>query len=592
MPYQKPGAYARFVRTAGAVDSPGATRVMAIVGTGTLFFDTLNAAVLRTPGATSDELSNANVYEIYEIADKPMTNGVTAANAKVYTKGVHFDLVDNKTIAWKLGTQPVVTEVVGTEEGPIAFAGAVSHSIKTPHLVKDGRYRVQITYIDNDGVNPKLGTYTVVDNNTEEVLGEYTVGTEAVNAIPGIDLIVTETFFAKMQGDGVTPELDSATGFVVSQTEVGDYVIIETTSGVLDNTLTPALPAEGDVFYASYGYKKPESAFVPKVFTDYQSVVNEYGNYDVTASGKVTNSLALAAEIAFLNGAQPLVLVQAKNDSDFEMKKAIDKLERDVEGITNINSVVALTESKVVGAHLMTHVVNMSSPTIGKERMMYFAAATNEAPTASAQAAKDFSNERVVYVAPGAAVKEIKDINTGKVSLRTVPGAYPAVAVAAVGLMNDPAEPLTLKNITGFTSLGVLYTEAEKNIMAEQGVLVLEQYGAAMRIRHGITTSTAEVNSSEITLVQIKDYVIEAARTTLGELYVGRKLMPTVVGDVQNTLQNILAQFVGQEVIISFDGVSVARSAEDPRAIDVVFEIEAVYPLNYVNISFSFSGVN
>jgi len=158
--------------------------------------------------------------------------------------------------------------------------------------------------------------------------------------------------------------------------------------------------------------------------------------------------------------------------------------------------------------------------------------------------------------------------------------------------MNDPAEPLTLKNITGFTSLGVLYTEAEKNIMAEQGVLVLEQYGAAMRIRHGITTSTAEVNSSEITLVQIKDYVIEAARTTLGELYVGRKLMPTVVGDVQNTLQNILAQFVGQEVIISFDGISVARSAEDPRAIDVVFEIEAVYPLNYVNISFSFSGVN
>ena len=68
--------------------------------------------------------------------------------------------------------------------------------------------------------------------------------------------------------------------------------------------------------------------------------------------------------------------------------------------------------------------------------------------------------------------------------------------------------------------------------------------------------------------------------------------MPTVVGDVQTTLTNILAQFQAQEIILGFGGVSVKRSTEDPRAVDVQFEIEAVYPLNYINIDFSFSGVN
>ena len=95
----------------------------------------------------------------------------------------------------------------------------------------------------------------------------------------------------------------------------------------------------------------------------------------------------------------------------------------------------------------------------------------------------------------------------------------------------------------------------------------------------------------EITLIQIKDYVIEACRTACGKLYIGRKNTASAVSDVNYTITNILNQFISQEIIVGYSNLSVKRSTEDPRQIDVKFEIEAVYPLNYINISFGFSAV-
>ncbi|MNV42048.1 Phage tail sheath protein [compost metagenome] len=167
-----------------------------------------------------------------------------------------------------------------------------------------------------------------------------------------------------------------------------------------------------------------------------------------------------------------------------------------------------------------------------------------------------------------------------------------AVAVASLGLKNDPAEPLTNKSINGFKDLNQLYTESEMNLMAESGCLVMRQTGSVIKVRHGVTTSTVDINSQEITLVQIRDYVIAAARQSLGESYVGNKLRPTIISDIQSALISLLNQFKGQEVILNYGGINVKRSTEDPRQVDVKFEIEAVYPLNFIDISFSFSGVS
>lgn len=598
MPYKSPGAYARFVKTASSVSSVGATRAMAIVGTGTNFYDVVNEAVSRTTGSISDVLAHDNIFDIDSLTSKPLYQGVVVTGAIEYKEGIDFDVREGKYIAWKfkddVDSTPKVTKTSGATEGSIKFEEYVTAVVdgNRDYLVKNGKYKVEITYVD-----PDMGAYRVIDEKTQETLGEFGIASTSVDIIPGLKLTVSETFVPKMEGTTPVPILDPD-GNPVSATEVGDYVIIETKSAEIvgpkdpRNPDVPGAPSAGETFYVSYTYKKPESEFVPKVFYTYDDVIDEYGNYDVTASGKVINSIALGAEIAFLNGVVPLVCVQAKNDSDYEIKAAIDKLARPVLGITNINTIVPLTSSKNVAEYVLTHVSDMSLPTNGKERMAYMSSSPNESVQTAVNTAKILNNERIVYVVPGSATKDIKDLRTGRINTRTVPGAYLAVAVASLGLKNDPAEPLTNKTISGFKDLGTLYTESEMNTMAENGCLILKQNGSTIKVRHGITTSVESTETSEITLVQIKDYVIEAARSNLGEVYIGNKLRPTIISDIESSLTSILNQFKGQEIILGYDGISVKRSTLNPTQVDVKFEIEAVYPLNYIDISFSFSGVN
>jgi hypothetical protein len=420
----------------------------------------------------------------------------------------------------------------------------------------------------------------IVNADTNTVIyGPKTVGLlgEYLDIIPGITFILKD-----IPSDAVN----------------NDKVRIQATRRV-----DGSAPAEGSTYYVSYKYRKDESDYEPQVFTDYDDIVAEYGNYEVTASGVIINSLSLAAEIAFQNGVSQLVCVQVKKDNDdLAMQDAIDKLTRNLPGVRNINTIVPLTESDSVGAYAMKHVDIMSSEEHAQERMVYLGARRNQPITKNAtaldrtvgmiQQAQNYANERVVFVVPGEVVKDIRDLNTGRVNERTLPGCYAAVAVASLGLVNDPAEPLTNKQITGLKYITRLLSETEKNQLAAAGCCVLEQKGSIIKVRHGITTATDDVNAQEITLIQIKDYVIDACRKTCGDLYIGNKNKPSIISDIQYTISSILNQFVSQEVLLGYQGLTVKRSKDDPRQVDVKFEIEAVYPLNYINISFGFASYN
>lgn len=681
MPYRAPNAYARFVRTAGPVNAPGATRVMGLIGTGLNYYEVYNEPIQKTSDKPYEALTNPNVFEILNVSTKPVFFGKKTVDNVVYKQGVNFDLKDGKNIAWSILEDSTATATVtdmGTD-GSIAFKAVITALVdaNNQHYVQDGEWKIEVTYVDSEN-----GAYRVINTLTQEIIGEYGVDSaDKYNVIPGVKLTVTTTNGTAV-GDYVLvkttagkTEKDATVGFDVTVVnysaslqanvkslmivndnaiKTGSYDIAVTDVATKEITITetatstvlhtgvigslaeylevipgvtfildelPALasvgdtvriktvaktvglaPAEGSVYYVSYKYRKADEDYGAQVFFDYDDIVAEYGNYDVTASGVVINSLSLGAEIAFQNGVTRIVCVQAKNDSDYEMTKAIDALKRALPGVTNVNSIVPLTKSAVVGAHAMNHVNLMSDPENGKERMVYLGAAPNQLltknPTALdksigiVETARSYNNERVVFVAPGEAVKQVRDLTTGRVNDRKLPACYLAVAVAALGLVHDPAEPLTNKTITGFKELISLYMESEKNFLAEAGCLVLEQKGSVIKVRHGITTSTADVNSSEVTLIQIKDYVIEAVRTSTAELYVGNKNRPSIITDVQYTISSILNQFISQQVIIGFSGLSVKRSKDDPRQIDVRFEIEAVYPLNYISISFGFSAVS
>mgnify|MGYP000937368263 CR=1 FL=1 len=689
MPYRAPNVYTRFVKTAGTVNGVGSTRVMGLIGTGLNYYEVYNEPVSRNSDRPYDELVNPNIFEVISVSQKPYISGKDTTGNKIFTTD-NFTLAEGKYMSWKVTQGATYNKIVSTGAGAVALGSKVTVALDSAneYLAVDGEYIIEVTYVD-----PTLGTYRVINNITQEVIGEYTASeTASVNAIPGFTLKVTSTFedgengsvialgdYIKVVTTAAITELPSTVAVITTPDSYGDaqynadlaalftsetlkitnidnlvngtyrMIVTGTTTPVvevyeannllytitsqeesypeiipgvtfnlnLEDLLTnivigdvidiqtvknvnTEVPAEGSLYYVSYKYKKAEEDYGPKVFFDYDDIVEEYGNYDVTASGVILNSLSLGAEIALTNGVLPIICVQAKNDSDYEMTAALNKLERLLPGVNNINTIVPLTDSASVGAAAMKHCEIMSDPENGKERMVYLGASRNQPITKVAtvldrsmgmvETAKAYNNERVVFVVPGEITKDIRDLRTGRANERRLPACYAAVAVAALGLRNDPAEPLTNKTITGFKNLTTMYMESEKNFLAAAGCLVLEQNGSTIKVRHGITTSTAEIESSEITLVQIKDYVIDACRNSTASLYIGNKNRPSIVSDVQYTISSILNQLTSQAILLGFSGLSVKRSKEDPRQIDVKFEIEAVYPLNYISISFGFTA--
>jgi hypothetical protein len=439
-------------------------------------------------------------------------------------------------------------------------------------------------------------TYTRKENDGEITITRYVEGKEDTKTFETVGSLEDDYFEVI---PGIEFSLDGKT-LDAQITDLNDTatVYITTSPRVTSDTM----PAEGATYYVSYKYRKADADYEPKLYTNYDDIVAAYGNYDVSASGAVLNSLSLGAEIAYNNGVSQIVCVQAKNGADYEIETAIDKLSKTIAGASNVQTIIPLSTSDAVGAYLQNHINLMSSYEYGKERMGYLAARPNQLinkiasrsdrTVGMAETAEGYADERIVYVVPGAIKKSIRDLRTGKYNTRTLDGCYAAVAVAAIGLSNDPAEPLTNKTISGFTELVDLYTESEKNILAAAGCCVLEPNGTNIRIRHGITTATDEVNSQEITLIQIKDYVIESCRTTTANLYIGKKLTSSIISDIKYTMNSILTQFVGQAVIINYSSLKVVRNSDEPRQIDISFEIEAVYPLNWISIEFGFSSTS
>ncbi len=694
MAYRAPNTYARFIKTSGTVNASGTSRILGIVGTGLNYYEVYNEAVSRSKTKPYDELSNDNIFEILSVSSKPIYSGKNTPNNVFYRENDTFTLKDQNKISWNtLATNPPeLIHKIPAQTGSQILSEAMTAVIESDHLVEDGEWLIEITY-----VHPVAGAFRVINNKTKEVMGECSVSDEFKNdLIPGVNLKIETTFRAEAvdseesatkvgdfvllqtiaaktereafielrDGESTDSELKKCIKNIAiennSMIVAGNYVLslsnIDETISSFDYTITndvdsfsqqgtislgvssteiraiPGVrfslevrdlsklsdgdnitfvvhgtvigmsPQETTTYYVSYKYRKAEEDYAPVMYNDYDDIVKEYGNYDVAASGSVVNSISLGAEIAFLNGVNSIVCMQAKNDSDYEINAAIDKLKRTTNGIDNINTIVPLTTSPNVGVHLINHVDLMSSYENAKERMGYLAAGLDQPISKIAvsgdltlgmvETAKTYNNERIVYVTPNSLIKDVKDLRTGVINERLIPACYAAVAVASIGLSHDPAEPLTNKSISGFKRLSSALMESEKNQLAEAGCLVLDQRGNRIFIRHGVTTDPTEVNSSEITLVQIKDYVINAIRISTADLYVGKKNKPSIVSDITYTIQSILGQFITQEIILGFSGLSIKRSKEDPRQIDVNFEIEAVYPLNYISISFGFSTVS
>ena len=99
-----------------------------------------------------------------------------------------------------------------------------------------------------------------------------------------------------------------------------------------------------------------------------------------------------------------------------------------------------------------------------------------------------------------------------------------------------------------------------------------------------MTTDPSTVLTREPTVIYIKDYVQQQIRANLDN-FIGIKFLPTVIQDVETTIDGMMNQLINNQIITAFTGTSATQDQNDPTILNVETYYSPVFPLNWIVVT-------
>jgi hypothetical protein len=371
-----------------------------------------------------------------------------------------------------------------------------------------------------------------------------------------------------------------------------------------DNTLTLArvvtgtadIP-DGATVYVTYRYTDA-TFYAPLRATDFDDVKDAYGEPLNLATGEITSPLSLAAKVAFENGAGQLVLV-ATDDAAATLTTRANLAEGLVklEAIFDVNVVVPLPvgitgtvstvgDSENVINDLKTHCESQSALNSFRIGVMGYERIVTRAPEVLAAAAR---SPRIMLAWPN----RLSYYNGATNTMIEVAGYYLAAAYAGRMASLSVQTPLTKKQIRSFAGLPATMaqtmTVTTKNTWSAAGVAVTEvSRDGRLIVRHGTTTKTDTITVREVSLVRAKDALIGLIQLTTDRSdMIGSPIDDQTPIRVKSVIQGCLETAKNTGIIVSYNNLKVRQTPADLSVIEVKFQYQPAYPLNYIVVSFS-----
>lgn len=345
--------------------------------------------------------------------------------------------------------------------------------------------------------------------------------------------------------------------------------------GIVDDALDDSTTVD------VYLQNADEEKYLPTIVDRMDAVIEKYGA--PFGSGGVVNSpLSLAAQLAFANGAERLVLLQVE-DSDPDWDTAFDLMARE----TSVNTLVALTADDTILQLLRVKNNQLASQSIFRH-MFVGLDGVGETLTHNAfiDAAQFYFDERVTVVAPGRF-----SVVTGRGSRETtdVPGFYAAAALAGVQASQEPQEPLTRKQIYGITAIPNQDSLTNIITMQAKGVTVLYQdrLGRVI-VKHGLTTNITNLYTKEISIVVSRDRLQSFIQDTLdsGNL-IGSAMTSRTPNLVLASVTGCLETAMTRGLIYDYSDVMYRVPDSNPTVVEIRFMYKPTLPLNYIYVQFT-----
>jgi hypothetical protein len=165
------------------------------------------------------------------------------------------------------------------------------------------------------------------------------------------------------------------------------------------------------------------------------------------------------------------------------------------------------------------------------------------------------------------------------------------IAASAAGFYSSKPLPTSLTNkvLTGFTiNPAQRLSIDETNLAGGAGAAIVEPLSAGGRVLIGqTTTSTGRAVEEEMSVVRITDYVAKTVRKALQGAYTGSLVTINTPRDIKITTEKILSSLQSQGIITQFKGVAATVDPDEPRQVNVTFDITPIFPLNWIFIRFS-----
>lgn len=396
-------------------------------------------------------------------------------------------------------------------------------------------------------------------------------------------------------------------------TDPGDYDFNETAHTIA--RVSGSDIADGSTVYVTYKYT-PADYYFPARLDNLSDIEDRFGKAHNDAGTAINSPVSYAAQLAFENGAQDLVILPLfYNNNGTRQAPTSNQAAtaatwadnfaalRDLNDINVIVPVVGQSQANVGDASqlgiiqaLQDHIKFM------KNEQQYVIGVVGEDSSASSSVAQKATlishattvagryggelSEQMVYVAPSKFTRAVPSLVGGTL---TVGGQYMAAAIAGMIAARPVSDSLTRKIVSGFVTVADYRTKAEKNADATAGLMVVEQRGQLILIRHAITlNTTGGAPKRELSIVRAKHRVIESVRDTLESQVIGQ-----VVADgdaplvVKTAVTNVLSELRQARDIVNFSDVQARVLTLDPTHVEVRFSYKPAFPINYVTVGFA-----
>lgn len=346
-------------------------------------------------------------------------------------------------------------------------------------------------------------------------------------------------------------------------------------------------PAQGGVYYVDYEAGPESDQYEPRLVTSVDEITDFYGPELKEDDGLIC-PVVLGAKIALENRAQVVCVLQvAKAGSDIASTDYETALQNYMVNVPYVYRIVPMDLNNDVNDAVMDYVRTMSDPEEMMETRAVFCSEDDSETFADVNEAvgtyaAGYAEKRLNVLYPDVATRKLSDGNVYELS-----SPYLCAAFAGKEASQPIERAMTKSTLEGFITLkGVRMTRAQKDLLASNGVVILEQASAnsAIEIRHGLTTDMSSVQARENSIITIADYTSKYIRSVL-KPYIGKQNV------TQETLARMRASVNSAFNILVKTGILVAghiaqiyQDTDNPDTIVVKLSIDVPYPCNYIDI--------